>query len=145
VCLPLLISPCTIKSRSSLLALAHPDGHKTVVVWYICLIHDMSLDIFTVTALCKKWCRVLILCNHSLHTTRNLAKRSHTSNCHTCHEPFTQQTSMPASSNLKHDKNQTCMRADEACLLQPIKYNDCQHFPAHAHSLAVVYDFYCIW
>jgi len=26
VCLPLLISPCTIKSRSSLLALAHPGG-----------------------------------------------------------------------------------------------------------------------
>jgi len=34
VCLPLLISPCTIKSRSSLLALAHLDGpRKTVVVW----------------------------------------------------------------------------------------------------------------
>jgi len=37
VCLPLLIFPCTIKSRSSLLAPAHPDGpgkkgHKTVVV-----------------------------------------------------------------------------------------------------------------
>jgi len=28
VCLPLLISPCTIKSRSSLLAPAHPDGAK---------------------------------------------------------------------------------------------------------------------
>ena len=26
VCLPLLISPCTIKSGSSLLALAHPGG-----------------------------------------------------------------------------------------------------------------------
>jgi len=26
VCLPLLIFPCTIKSRSSLLALAHPGG-----------------------------------------------------------------------------------------------------------------------
>jgi len=26
VCLPLLISSCTIKSRSSLLALAHPGG-----------------------------------------------------------------------------------------------------------------------
>jgi len=26
VCLPLLISPCTIKSRSSLLATAHPGG-----------------------------------------------------------------------------------------------------------------------
>jgi len=35
VCLPLLISPCTIKSRSSLLALAHPDvpGKKTTVNW----------------------------------------------------------------------------------------------------------------
>jgi len=38
VCLPLLISPCTMKSRSSLLAPAHPGGPgkkglKTVVVW----------------------------------------------------------------------------------------------------------------
>jgi len=38
VCLPQLISPCTTKSRSSLLAPAHPvgprkKGHKTVVVW----------------------------------------------------------------------------------------------------------------
>jgi len=37
VCLPLLITPCTIKSRSSLLAPAHPGGPgkravKTVVV-----------------------------------------------------------------------------------------------------------------
>jgi len=36
VCLPLLIFPCTIKSRSPLLALAHPGGprksHKTAVV-----------------------------------------------------------------------------------------------------------------
>ena len=32
VCLPLLITPCTIKSRSSLLAPAHPGGRKTVVV-----------------------------------------------------------------------------------------------------------------
>jgi len=28
VCLPLLISPCTIKSRSSLLALAHLGGPR---------------------------------------------------------------------------------------------------------------------
>ena len=39
VCLPLLIFPCTIKSRSSLLAPAHPGGpgkkgRKTVVVWW---------------------------------------------------------------------------------------------------------------
>jgi len=34
VCLPLLISPCTIKSRSSLLTPAHPDGPgKTAVKW----------------------------------------------------------------------------------------------------------------
>jgi len=26
ICLPWLLSPCTVKSRSSLLALAHPDG-----------------------------------------------------------------------------------------------------------------------
>jgi len=34
VCLPLLIFPCTIKSRSSLLAPAHPGGPgKRVVKW----------------------------------------------------------------------------------------------------------------
>ena len=38
VCLPLLIFPCTIKSRSSLLAPAHPGGRgkraiKWLVVW----------------------------------------------------------------------------------------------------------------
>ena len=33
-CLPLLIFPCTIKSRSSLLALAHPGGPgKRAVKW----------------------------------------------------------------------------------------------------------------
>ena len=37
VCLPLLISPCTIKSRSSLLAPAHPGGPgKRVVKWLWC-------------------------------------------------------------------------------------------------------------
>jgi len=37
VCLPLLIFPCTIKSRSSLLALAHPGGPgKRAVNWLWC-------------------------------------------------------------------------------------------------------------
>jgi len=37
VCLPLLIFLCTIKSRSSLLALAHPGGHsKRAVKWLWC-------------------------------------------------------------------------------------------------------------
>jgi len=44
VCLPLLISPCTIKSRSSLLAPAHPggpgvNGRKTVVVVVVVAAH----------------------------------------------------------------------------------------------------------
>jgi len=44
VCLPLLIFPCTIKSRSSLLAPAHPGGprkkdHKTVVVLWLFLMY----------------------------------------------------------------------------------------------------------
>ena len=40
VCLPLLIFPCTIKSRSSLLAPAHPGGPgcKTVMVWWWLLV-----------------------------------------------------------------------------------------------------------
>ena len=37
MCLPLLIFPCTIKSRSSLLAQAHPDGpRKRAVKWSWC-------------------------------------------------------------------------------------------------------------
>jgi len=37
LCLPLFISPCTIKSRSSLLAPAHPDGPgKRAVKWLWC-------------------------------------------------------------------------------------------------------------
>jgi len=39
VCLPLLIFPCTIKSRSSLLAMAHPGGPGKMAVkrlWWWC-------------------------------------------------------------------------------------------------------------
>jgi len=39
VCLPLLIFPCTMKSRSSLLALAHPGGPgKRAVKWLWCCV-----------------------------------------------------------------------------------------------------------
>ena len=38
VCLPLLISPCTIKSRSSLLAPAHPGGPGKSAVKRLCVI-----------------------------------------------------------------------------------------------------------
>ena len=37
VCLPLLIFPCTIKSRSSLLAPAHPDGSGKRAVKRLCV------------------------------------------------------------------------------------------------------------
>ena len=44
VCLPLLISPCTIKSRSSLLALAHPGGpEKGAVRRLWCLLYRCSI------------------------------------------------------------------------------------------------------
>jgi len=36
-CLPLLIFPCTIKSRSSLLALAHPGGPGKRAVKWLCV------------------------------------------------------------------------------------------------------------
>jgi len=39
MCLPLLIFPCTIKSRSSLLAPAHPGGPgKRAVKWLWCVV-----------------------------------------------------------------------------------------------------------
>ena len=46
VCLPLLIFPCTIKSRSSLLAPAHPGGLgkravKRLWVWYVIVWGDV--------------------------------------------------------------------------------------------------------
>jgi len=37
VCLPVLIFPCTIKSRSSLLALAHPGGPRKRAVKRLCV------------------------------------------------------------------------------------------------------------
>jgi len=37
VCLPGLISPCTIKSRGSLLAPAHPDGPGKRAVTRLCV------------------------------------------------------------------------------------------------------------
>jgi len=48
VCLPLLISPCTIKSRSSLLAPAHPGGPgKRAVKWLWCVgVVDGCVGIF---------------------------------------------------------------------------------------------------
>ena len=43
VCLPLLIFPCTIKSRSSLLAPAHPGSPgKRAVKWLWCGMVDIS-------------------------------------------------------------------------------------------------------
>ena len=56
VCLPLLISPCTIKSRSSLLALAHPGGPGKRAVrqlwwWWLfcwrCLLISSKYKIFS--------------------------------------------------------------------------------------------------
>jgi len=49
VCLPLLISTCTIKSRSSLLALAHPGGprnkgRKMVVCVCVCVCY-ITMDV----------------------------------------------------------------------------------------------------
>jgi len=46
VCLPRLISPCTIKSRSSLLAPAHPDGPRKLAVkrsWCVCVCATVSV------------------------------------------------------------------------------------------------------
>jgi len=37
VCLPLLIFPCTIKSKSSLVALAHPGGPGKRAVKQLCV------------------------------------------------------------------------------------------------------------
>ena len=47
VCLPLLISPCTIKSRSSLLAPAHPGGlEKRAVKWLWCGSGGATISVF---------------------------------------------------------------------------------------------------
>jgi len=50
VCLPLLISPCTIKSRSSLLAPAHPGSprKRTVKRFWWCNRRESSLHIATI-------------------------------------------------------------------------------------------------
>jgi len=58
VCLPLLIFPCTIKSRSSLLAPAHPGGPGKiavkwlwcgVVVWFVATLSGIWKKLFRVT------------------------------------------------------------------------------------------------
>ena len=57
VCLPLLISPCTIKSRSFLLAPAHPHvpekGRKTVVVVIITFSYNSCDAISDLTLLAR--------------------------------------------------------------------------------------------
>jgi len=46
-CLPLLVFPCTIKSRSSLLAPAHPGGPgKRAIKWWLFLLFaEMSANV----------------------------------------------------------------------------------------------------
>ena len=46
VCLPLLIFPCTIKFRSSLLAPAHPRGAVVVVSIYLFSSPNLRLDVY---------------------------------------------------------------------------------------------------
>ena len=48
VCLPLLVFPCTIKSRSSLLAPAHPDGPGKRAVKRLCA-YMQEHDVFRFT------------------------------------------------------------------------------------------------
>jgi len=82
VCLPLLIFPCTIKSRSSLLAPAHPGGpgkkdRKTVVVWWwwcykmdecLCILYCCLYDMFCDSRWTILTCdiqRIMMLLSHS--------------------------------------------------------------------------------
>jgi len=44
VCLPLLIFPCTIKSKSSLLAPAHPDGPGKRAVKMVVVVNNVTSD-----------------------------------------------------------------------------------------------------
>jgi len=53
VCLPLLIFPCTIKSKSSLLAPAHPGGPGKRAVerlWCVCVVSEMGDSVGAITA-----------------------------------------------------------------------------------------------
>jgi len=64
VCLPLLIFPCTIKSRSSLLAPAHPGGPgKRAVKRFWCVVVRRCGGITTLAMLqflCKSFCVFMI-------------------------------------------------------------------------------------
>jgi len=71
VCLPLLIFPCTIKCRSSLLAPAHPSGPGKMVVkrlWSCGSGTTYKLKLLLCTHKCRnhrfveKWCRLDRLC-----------------------------------------------------------------------------------
>jgi len=84
VCLSLLISPCTIKSRSSLRALSHPGGPRKRAVKRLCVV-CVFVDYKTVTV--KKWRtedaeatkKVL-----KLHSMRWFSHQHRTSGRHNC-------------------------------------------------------------
>ena len=78
VCLPLLIFPCTIKSRSSLLALDHPGGPRKRDIKRLCVCvcvcvaplysdtpahrSDLAGSIFD--PLCSNFCSALVTSHH---------------------------------------------------------------------------------
>jgi len=64
MCLPLLIFPCIIKSRSSLLAPAHPGGPgKRAVKWLWCGLVVIDRSISVMTTAVKTCLKSFIPCN----------------------------------------------------------------------------------
>ena len=49
LCLPLLIFPCTIKSRSSILAPAHPGGPGKMAVKWLCGVVIKAIKLVSLT------------------------------------------------------------------------------------------------
>jgi len=68
MCLPLLISACTIKSRSSLLAPAHPGCHEKRAVKWLWLSDATSVHVVTCLCVDKRLHLLLttwMMCKHS--------------------------------------------------------------------------------
>ena len=63
VCLPLLISPCTIKSRSSLLAPAHPGGLRKKAAKQLCVRVTLLQQSAFCQRLSKLFCKFFTFCS----------------------------------------------------------------------------------
>jgi len=124
VCLPLLIFPCTIKTRGSFLVPAHPGGpRKTAVkqlwcvVWWISHVPNSHSQ-----------------CRTSVFQTISSA---HFSNCFSSPVTATAQTGNPPPSPNRHQSNNDCLESKREIIrsvLCSTVCNNCAQCNAHTYE-----------